>query len=93
MHTLSANLSIFLCITTTITVIVLHASKDICIIWNLIYVELKKKDVDVITIPDGVTGVVHEPKLKVDLTKYLENHEFRWNLYIDMYVLGILMDN
>ena len=46
-------------------------------IWDLLYVELKKKDVDVITIPDSVTGVVHEPKLKVDLTKYLENHEFR----------------
>ena len=43
----------------------------------LIFVELKKKDLDVITIPDGVTSVVHEPKLKVDLTKYLENHEFR----------------
>ena len=46
----------------------------ICCLCNI---ELKKKDLDVTTIPDGVTCVVHEPKLKVDLTKYLENHEYR----------------
>lgn len=45
--------------------------------------ELKRKDVDVITIPDGITSIVHEPKLKVDLTKYLENHDFRFDYAFD----------
>ncbi|XP_065905718.1 kinesin-like protein KIF2A [Dysidea avara] len=45
--------------------------------------ELNKKDLDVITIPDGCTSIVHEPKLKVDLTKYLENHSFRFDYAFD----------
>eukprot|EP01135_Chromosphaera_perkinsii_P008751 Nk52_evm84s1444 gene=Nk52_evmTU84s1444 len=41
--------------------------------------EENRKDVDVITIPDGTSVIVHEPKLKVDLTKYLENHQFNFD--------------
>ena len=39
--------------------------------------ELKKKDVDVVTIPSKDKITIHEPKTKVDLTKYLENQHFR----------------
>ena len=39
--------------------------------------EKKKSEVDVITIPDKQTLIVHEPKVKVDLTKFLENQTFR----------------
>ena len=35
--------------------------------------EVKSKEIDVITIPSKDTILVHEPKTKVDLTKYLEN--------------------
>ncbi|RDD47829.1 Kinesin-like protein KIF2A [Trichoplax sp. H2] len=41
--------------------------------------EKNKKEIDVITIPDKYTTLVHEPKLKVDLTKYLENQKFRFD--------------
>ncbi|XP_014275080.1 kinesin-like protein Klp10A [Halyomorpha halys] len=47
--------------------------------------ELAKKDVDVITVPKKDLIVVHEPKLKVDLTKYLENHEFKFDYAFDEY--------
>ena len=39
--------------------------------------ELKKKEVDVVTVPQREMITIHEPKLKVDLTKYLENQHFR----------------
>ncbi|XP_046862709.1 kinesin-like protein KIF2A [Xenia sp. Carnegie-2017] len=45
--------------------------------------ELGKKEVDVITIPDKENTVVHEPKTKVDLTKYLDNHKFRFDYSFD----------
>ena len=38
--------------------------------------ENKLKEVDVITIPTKDVILVHEPKTKVDLTKYLENQNF-----------------
>lgn len=41
--------------------------------------ENTKKEVDVITIPRRDTIVVHEPKNKVDLTKYLDNQQFRFD--------------
>lgn len=41
--------------------------------------ELNKKEVDVITIPRKDTIIVHEPKNKVDLTKYLDNQQFRFD--------------
>ena len=39
--------------------------------------EVLKKEIDIITIPDGSLTMVHEPRAKVDLTKFLENHKFR----------------
>ena len=40
--------------------------------------ELKKKEVDVVTVPQREMITIHEPKLKVDLTKYLDNQHFRY---------------
>ena len=45
--------------------------------------ELGKKEPDVITVPNKGNMVVHEPKLKVDLTKYLENQQFRFDYAFD----------
>ncbi|XP_033103671.1 kinesin-like protein KIF2A isoform X2 [Anneissia japonica] len=45
--------------------------------------EMNKKDIDVITIPHKDEVLVHEPKLKVDLTKYLENQHFRFDFALD----------
>jgi kinesin family protein 2/24 len=45
--------------------------------------EIGKKIIDVITINDAETTLVHEPKQKVDLTKFLENHEFRFDYSFD----------
>ena len=42
-----------------------------------------KGDIDCITVPDGALTVVHEAKEKVDLTKYLENHEFQFDYSFD----------
>lgn len=39
--------------------------------------EIKKKEVDVVTVPNRDMVTIHEPKSKVDLTKYLENQHFR----------------
>ncbi|XP_015585098.1 kinesin-like protein Klp10A isoform X3 [Cephus cinctus] len=45
--------------------------------------ELTRKEVDVISIPSKDQVVVHEPKAKVDLTKYLENQLFRFDYAFD----------
>eukprot|EP00053_Salpingoeca_punica_P017838 m.172584 g.172584 ORF g.172584 m.172584 type:complete len:742 (-) comp17300_c3_seq2:507-2732(-) len=45
--------------------------------------ELASADPDVITMPDGEVTLVHEPKVKVDLTKFLENHNFRFDYSFD----------
>jgi len=45
--------------------------------------ELNKKEVDVISIPTKDQIIVHEPKNKVDLTKYLENQLFRFDYAFD----------
>ncbi|XP_075252788.1 kinesin-like protein KIF2A isoform X3 [Convolutriloba macropyga] len=45
--------------------------------------EKKKSEVDVLTIPDKQTLIVHEPKVKVDLTKFLENQTFRFDYSFD----------
>ncbi|KAL5020939.1 hypothetical protein ScPMuIL_000094 [Solemya velum] len=50
---------------------------------DVIVVELTRKDVDVITVPNKESVLVHEPKLKVDLTKYLENQSFRFDFAFD----------
>lgn len=45
--------------------------------------ELNRKEVDVITVPNRDLIVVHEPKAKVDLTKFLENSTFRFDYAFD----------
>ncbi|RWS26064.1 kinesin-like protein KIF2A, partial [Leptotrombidium deliense] len=45
--------------------------------------EIQKKDIDVITVPNKDMTIVHEPKHKVDLTRYLENHMFRFDYAFD----------
>ena len=45
--------------------------------------ELARFDVDVTTIPDGANTLVHECKAKVDLTKFLDNHQFRFDHAFD----------
>lgn len=45
--------------------------------------EALRKDIDVITIPTKDLVIVHEPKQKVDLTKYLENQRFRFDYAFD----------
>ena len=38
--------------------------------------EVDRREIDVLTVADKSTMLVHEPKTKVDLTKYLENQRF-----------------
>ncbi|XP_066232224.1 kinesin-like protein KIF2C [Saccopteryx leptura] len=45
--------------------------------------ELAKKEIDVISVPSKCLLFVHEPKLKVDLTKYLENQAFCFDFVFD----------
>uniref|UniRef100_A0A3P9KZV3 Kinesin-like protein n=1 Tax=Oryzias latipes TaxID=8090 RepID=A0A3P9KZV3_ORYLA len=45
--------------------------------------EISVKDLDVITIPSKDVVMVHEPKQKVDLTRYLENQTFRFDYAFD----------
>ncbi|XP_036383018.1 kinesin-like protein KIF2A isoform X2 [Megalops cyprinoides] len=45
--------------------------------------ELSVKELDVITIPSKDVVMVHEPKQKVDLTRYLENQTFRFDYAFD----------
>ncbi|KAM6944852.1 kinesin-like protein KIF2A isoform 2-T2 [Lycodopsis pacificus] len=45
--------------------------------------ELSMKDLDVITVPSKDVVMVHEPKQKVDLTRYLENQTFRFDYAFD----------
>ena len=44
---------------------------------------LAKKEIDVISVPSKCLLLVHEPKLKVDLTKYLENQAFCFDFAFD----------
>ena len=46
-------------------------------------VELGKREPDVTTVPNKENVIIHEPKLKVDLTKYLENQSFRFDYAFD----------
>lgn len=41
--------------------------------------ELNRKEIDVISVPRKDMLMVHEPRNKVDLTKFLENHKFRFD--------------
>ncbi|KAK7508095.1 hypothetical protein BaRGS_00000334 [Batillaria attramentaria] len=45
--------------------------------------ELGRAEPDVLTVPNKENVMVHEPKLKVDLTKYLENQNFRFDYAFD----------
>jgi len=45
--------------------------------------EVKKKEVDVITVPVKDQVIVHEPKTKVDLTKFLDSQPFRFDVAFD----------
>lgn len=45
--------------------------------------ENNKKEIDVVTIPKKDTLIVHEPRTKVDLTKYLDNQNFRFDYAFD----------
>ncbi|XP_058127849.1 kinesin-like protein Klp10A [Anopheles ziemanni] len=45
--------------------------------------ELMRKEIDVICVPNKNTLIVHEPKTKVDLTKYLDNQKFRFDYTFD----------
>uniref|UniRef100_A0A8C6LDY3 Kinesin-like protein n=1 Tax=Nothobranchius furzeri TaxID=105023 RepID=A0A8C6LDY3_NOTFU len=60
---------------------------DLVLVWfrRVVFVssELSVKDLDVITIPSKDVVMVHEPKQKVDLTRYLENQTFRFDYAFD----------
>uniref|UniRef100_U5ELQ3 Kinesin-like protein n=1 Tax=Corethrella appendiculata TaxID=1370023 RepID=U5ELQ3_9DIPT len=45
--------------------------------------EVMRKELDVICVPSKDTLIVHEPKTKVDLTKLLDNHNFRFDYAFD----------
>ncbi|XP_071743340.1 kinesin-like protein KIF2A isoform X4 [Lepeophtheirus salmonis] len=45
--------------------------------------EEKRREVDVVTMPNKDQIIVHEPKTKVDLTKYLDNQHFRYDYAFD----------
>ncbi|CAJ0605453.1 unnamed protein product [Cylicocyclus nassatus] len=45
--------------------------------------EISRKEIEVITIPNRDHLIVHQPQVKVDLTKYLENQKFRFDYTFD----------
>ena len=45
--------------------------------------EKKRKEIDVTCVPKKDHIIIHEPKTKVDLTKYLENQHFRFDFAFD----------
>ncbi|XP_061588236.1 kinesin-like protein KIF2C isoform X2 [Cololabis saira] len=45
--------------------------------------EMNKKEIDVVSVPGNGTLLVHEPKQKVDLTKYLDNQVFHFDYSFD----------
>ncbi|VDL73995.1 unnamed protein product [Nippostrongylus brasiliensis] len=45
--------------------------------------EIGKKEIEVITIPNRDHLIVHQPQVKVDLTKYLDNQKFRFDYTFD----------
>ncbi|XP_067892492.1 kinesin-like protein KIF2C isoform X2 [Heterodontus francisci] len=48
--------------------------------------EKAKREIDVITVSSKNVVLVHEPKMKVDLTKYLDNQPFRFDYALDDFV-------
>lgn len=47
--------------------------------------EINRKEIDVTTVPTENKIMVSEPKTKVDLTKYLDNHTFRFDYTFNEY--------
>jgi kinesin family protein 2/24 len=45
--------------------------------------EMNRSEIDVVTVPYKNSITVHEPKSKVDLTKFLENQQFRFDIAFD----------
>jgi len=45
--------------------------------------ELERKEIDIVAVPSKNQIIVHEPKNKVDLSKYLENQLFRFDCIFD----------
>ncbi|MQM12826.1 hypothetical protein Taro_045745 [Colocasia esculenta] len=45
--------------------------------------EISRKEDDIVTVDDGTRLTVHEPKLKVDLTAYVEKHEFYFDAVLN----------
>ncbi|XP_029931388.1 kinesin-like protein KIF2C isoform X2 [Myripristis murdjan] len=45
--------------------------------------EVNKKEIDVVSVPGKGAVLVHEPKQKVDLTKYLDNQVFQFDYCFD----------
>ncbi|CAK9138984.1 unnamed protein product [Ilex paraguariensis] len=45
--------------------------------------EMSRKEDDIVTVYDDANLAVHEPKLKVDLTAYVEKHEFCFDAVLD----------
>lgn len=48
--------------------------------------EIARKEDDIVTVNDNAYLTVHEPKLKVDLTAYVEKHEFCFDAVLDEHV-------
>ncbi|PSR92584.1 Kinesin-like protein [Actinidia chinensis var. chinensis] len=48
--------------------------------------EVARKEEDIVTVCDNHYLAVHEPKLKVDLTAYVEKHEFCFDAVLDEHV-------
>ncbi|XP_070040728.1 kinesin-like protein KIN-13A [Nicotiana tomentosiformis] len=48
--------------------------------------EIARKEDDVVTVSDNASLTVHEPKLKMDLTAYVEKHEFCFDFVLDEHV-------
>ncbi|KAI3469381.1 hypothetical protein Pfo_026044 [Paulownia fortunei] len=48
--------------------------------------EISRKEDDIVTVYDDAYLTVHEPKLKVDLTAYVEKHEFCFDAVLDEHV-------
>lgn len=45
--------------------------------------EISRKEIDVVSVPGKGKLLVHEPKQKVDLTKYLDNQVFHYDYSFD----------
>ena len=45
--------------------------------------EINRKETDIVTVDAEDIVTVHEPKIKVDLTKYIEKHHFRFDQVFD----------